>query len=368
MNGEQTQQGHEDVHILVVDDEEPIRKSLTRVLERQGYFVTAAASAEEAEGCMNALDFPLILADITMPGSSGLDLLARRAGGHPGPAFVMVTGLDDPRLAATALELGAYGYIIKPFGVNEIVINVTNALRRRSLEIENREYRTRLEEMLKERTSELWNAISELERAGENLRMAEEQTVTRLAMTAELKDGGGRGHVERMSRYCELIALELGLDVERARLLQLASKMHDLGNLGLPESLVQKTGSPSAEERALLESHTVVGHEILGGSSSDLLELAATIALTHHERFDGTGYPKGLEGDAIPLEGRIAAAADAFDRLTSGDASAKPVALGKAVELMQADAGHGFDASVVAALLGAMDEFLAVMQEHPVQS
>lgn len=352
-------------HILVVDDEASVRRLLCRLLERNGYSCTEAADANEANARLDAGSFDLLLTDLDMPGQSGLDLIRSAPSRHPDLATVMITGLDDTELANSALELGAYGYIIKPFEANEILINVRNALRRRSLEINNRGQQQRLEQQVKERTSELWNAITDLETTHEALRRSREETVKRLSIAAEFRDDETGRHVQRMSRYCALLARKLGNDAERSELIRIASQMHDIGKLGVPDSILQKPGPLTAEERTSMEAHCEIGWRILSGSRSRLLELGAVIARTHHERVDGSGYPYGLTGEAIPLEGRIAAIADVFDALTTNRIYCSALPLGQALDILRDGRGTHFDVAALEAFFEALDEVLHVQQELP---
>ena len=190
----------ESARILVVDDEEPIRRVIARLLQRNGYECETAGDAEEAMMLLKERDFALVLTDMDMPGTSGLDLIMQIVAMFEDIATVMVTGMDDAKLANAALKIGAYGYIIKPFESNEILINVMNALRRRGLEIENRNHRLRLEQMVRDRTAELWEAIARLEKAEKNLRGSREETVQRLSIAAEFRDDETAQHIQRMSR------------------------------------------------------------------------------------------------------------------------------------------------------------------------
>lgn len=346
--------------ILVVDDEEPIRRVLSRILERNGYECFPAEDAETARARLAEEPFDLLLTDMDLPGESGLDLLNLVATRHPDMATVMVTGFDDTNLANSALDLGAYGYIIKPFEPSEIIINVSNALRRRTLEIEARSHQRRLESMVKERTAELWKAVASLERTEQELRRSREETIQRLSIAAEFRDDETARHVQRMGRYCALIAKNLDVDSERCELLRVASQMHDVGKIGIPDNILLKPGALTPEERGLMQRHPEIGFRILSGSKSDLLELAAVIALSHHEKVDGTGYPKGLVGDEIPLEGRIAAVADVFDALTSDRVYKKAFPLGKALDVMRSGSGSHFDPELLSIFLDNMDGVLAI--------
>jgi putative two-component system response regulator len=305
-----------------------------------------------------------LLTDMSMPGSTGLDLIRASSELYPDLATVMVTGVDDRAIANEALALGAYGYIIKPFESNEILISVTNALRRRSLEIENRGHRTRLEHMVKERTAELWNAIRHLETTQESLRQSREETVKRLSIAAEFRDDETGRHVQRMSRYCALLAREMGADSERGETIRLASQMHDVGKLGIPDNILRKPGPLTPDERKIMQRHCEIGWRILSGSKSELLDVAALIALTHHERIDGAGYPEGLSGTDIPFEGRIAAIADVFDALTTDRIYRTAMPLGRALEIMREGRGSHFETEALDAFFDALDEVIRIHEEQ----
>jgi putative two-component system response regulator len=301
---------------------------------------------------------------MSMPGDSGLDLIRTSSELYPDLATVMVTGLDDREIANEALAKGAYGYIIKPFESNEILISVTNALRRRSLEIENRGQQTRLEQMVKERTAELWNAIRHLETTQESLRQSREETVKRLSIAAEFRDDETGRHIQRMSRYCALLARVMGADSERGETIRMASQMHDVGKLGIPDNILRKPGPLTPDERKIMQRHCEIGWRILSGSQSELLDVAATIALSHHERIDGAGYPNGLFGNEIPFEGRIAAIADVFDALTTDRIYRTALPLGRALEIMRDGRGSHFDAEALDVFFDALDEVIRIHEEQ----
>jgi putative two-component system response regulator len=350
--------------ILVVDDEEPIRRVLCRLLDRSGYSSVGVGSADEAIAKLKEQEYALVLTDVDMPGSSGLDLIHDILKQFPETATVMVTGMDDAKLANAALEIGAYGYIIKPFEPNEILINVSNAIRRRGLEIENRFHRQRLEQMVKDRTGELWTAIARLEQAEEELRTSREETIQRLAIAAEFRDDETAQHIQRMSRYCALLASRAGTDNARAELIRVAALMHDVGKIGIPDNILLKPGDLTPEESTIMQQHCEIGYRILAGSESELLKTAAEIARTHHERVDGTGYPLGLSGEDIPFEGRIATIADVFDALTSDRIYKKAFPLGAAVETMRAERGLHFDSDLLDCFLGVLDEALEIKHHY----
>ena len=354
----------EPVRVLVVDDEEPVRKMLVRLLERQGYDCTGAADAAEARRTAAAERFDLVLADMNMPGESGLSLIGDLLKEDPDLAAIMVTGEDDTKLADAATELGAYGYIIKPFQANEIVIDVSNAVRRRTLEIENRDHRRKLEAMVKERTADLWKAIQELEQARDDLRSSQAETVERLSMAAEFRDDETARHIQRMSQYCGLLARSVIGDPAEADLVRLASVMHDVGKIGIPDGILLKPGKLTPDEYEQMKEHAAYGHKILAGGSSRLLEVAATIALTHHERWDGEGYPHGLSGEDIPIEGRIAAIADVFDAITTDRVYRRAFSLGEALTIMRDGKGTQFDPRLLDEFFDVIDEVLKIKEAN----
>jgi putative two-component system response regulator len=344
-------------HVLIVDDDRKSQAKLVGMLESAGYRCAVARDAAEARGLCAQNAFELVLAEINLPNGSGLELLEYVLAEYPRAATVMVTSVDNPEIANRAIEMGTFGYIIKPFTANEVLIGVRNALQRRKLEIENRAQRETLEQIVRARTAAL-------ERSAAQMKLSREETVRRLSRAVEYRDEETGGHTERMSEYSGLLAGKLGLDVESIRI---ASPMHDVGKVALPDHLLLRPGALSPEERVEMERHTWIGHQILSGSGSALLELGATIALTHHERWDGTGYPRQLVGSAIPLEGQVAAVADVFDALTSDRPYRKAFPLEKAVEILRGERGKHFDPRLVDLFFESMDQVVEI-RDRPLPS
>lgn len=345
--------------ILVVDDEEQIRTLLGRILRRGGYMnVSVASSSAEAFKLLAAEDFDLMLTDMRMPGGSGLELLRGGREKHPSVATLVVTSVDETELADQAMALGAFGYIIKPFKENDVLNSVSSALRRRQLEVVSLESHGVLEEKVRVRTSELWTALQIVEQREEDLKVSREETIERLSIAAELRDDETASHVRRMSRYCGLLSGWAGLDIQRSELIRRASIMHDVGKVGIPDSILLKPGKLTANEYAITQRHAEFGSRILSGSASELLTVAATIALTHHEKCDGSGYPRGLHKDDIPLEGRIAAIADVFDALTTNRVYRKAFGLPDAIRIMKEGRGSHFDPDLLDLFLAHLDEIL----------
>ena len=346
--------------ILIVDDEEQIRTLLSRLLGAHGYECITAESAAAGRRLLEQTPVALVLSDVNMPGESGLDFTREVLAHYPDTAVVMVTGMDDRRYAETAIEVGAYGYVLKPFKPNELIINVGNALRRRLLEIENRSHRGRLEQTVLDRTSALRDTIAQLESSESELRRLREETIRRLSWAAEFRNQETGEHIVRMSLYCALLARLAGLDAERAEMIRIASPMHDVGKIGIPDRILLKPGRLTEEERHVMEAHAEMGHRILAGSGVELLDLAARMALTHHERIDGFGYPGRLVGEAIPIEGRICAVADVFDALTSDRVYRKAFRPDEARAVMLEGRGTQFDAALLDLFFGHFEDVLAI--------
>jgi putative two-component system response regulator len=313
--------------VLVVDDDPQVRTIVSALLERHGYDCAQAASVPEARERLAESPVELVISDVTMPGESGIDLARYLSVSCPEVAVLMMSAMDDPAIAHGAVELGAHGYIVKPFNISQLLIDVSSALHRHHLD------RTRTRETALE------------------LRRSREETLRRLAKAAQFRDGETGRHIERMGDYCGAIATQLGLDVERVELIRLAGPLHDVGKIAVPDWILLKPGPLTHDERALMEKHAEVGYLILNGSGEEQLELAALMALTHHERLDGSGYPAGLEGEDIPLDGRIAAVADVYDALTTDRVYRPAVSSTEAAAHLDEGRGTLYDVEVVDALL-----------------
>jgi putative two-component system response regulator len=314
--------------VLCVEDDEQVRTFIAHVLDDAGHEVVAAADVDEARRRLAEESFAAVLCDINLPGSSGLELLRELREQHPEVATVMVTGRDDPSVADRALDLGAYGYITKPFSPNELLIDLSNALRRRQAEAESRDL------------------------AAQAVRDAHIDTLRRLTRAVEYHDGATGAHIERVGEHAAAIGRAIGLEPARVELLRIAAPLHDIGKIAVPGAILRKPEPLTDVERSLIEQHTERGRELLQGSGNDVLELAATIAWTHHERWDGGGYPRGLVGEAIPLEGRIVAVADVFDALTSDRPYRGAIGVDEALATIAGESGKSFDPAVVEAFLG----------------
>jgi putative two-component system response regulator len=277
--------------------------------------------------------------------------------------IVVLTADVTHKSKRAALEGGAKDFITKPFDHAEILARVGNLLETRFLHVQLRRQNEFLEETVRERTSELRRTLGLLEVAERDCRLAQEETIHRLSLAADFRDDETSRHIERMSRYCAILAAQLGKDEREAELLRIASKMHDIGKLGIPDSILLKPGSLTAAEFDVMKRHAEIGYHILEGSRSELGRTGAMLAWTHHERVDGSGYPRGLRGDEIPVEGRIAAIADVFDALTSDRVYRKALSLPEALDTMREGRGKHFDPELLELFLDSLDLMLAARRQ-----
>jgi putative two-component system response regulator len=346
--------------VLVVDDEEPLRRASERILSAHGYECEGAGDAQGARERLKDGAFALALLDINMPGGeSGMNLLSHIRGEYPDCAAVMVTGEDSIELATSAIEHGAYGYIIKPVEAGELLINVTNALHRRRLELETSQLLKRLQEVVLDRGEQLDQALQDLRVSETRIWTSEAETIFQLARVVEFRDEETGMHLQRMSAYCEILARRLGLPAEECERVRLASQLHDVGKVAISDSVLLKRGKLTDEEFETIKTHTGIGYKMLVGSRSEIVKLGAIIAHSHHEWWDGTGYPQGLAGEAIPREGRIAAIADVYDALTTNRVYRSAFPHNVAVQMMQDERGTHFDPEMLETFINALPEVQA---------
>ena len=323
--------------ILVVDDEESIRRLLCLILTADGNDCIMAANAVEARNRLKEQKFELILCDINMPGESGIDLARYVISEYPDTAAIMVTAMDDPAIAERVIKIGAYDYIVKPAGRNTVLISVTNALRRRKLEISNRSYQERLEQMVSERTDALKNSIRQL-------RSSLDGVIDTLALTVGTRDPYTAGHQMRVADLVAAISDELGFSEDRKIGVRMAAVIHDLGKIAVPAEILNKPGRLSNNEFNLIKEHPQVGFNIL--KNINFPWPIAQIVLQHHERMDGSGYPRGLSGKEILFEARILAVADVVETMASHRPYRAALGIDKALEEISKNKGIYYDQKV----------------------
>jgi putative two-component system response regulator len=326
-----------DLQILAVDDEASNLLLLERVLEREGYTrVAATADPTTVPGLFAELHPDLVLLDLHMPVMDGFAVMERLASlvdGGPGVPILVLTADATEDTKRRALRAGARDFLTKPLDHVELSIRVRNLLQVQHLQGRLAEQNANLEAEVAERTHDLEHARLEI--------------LERLAVAAEFRDDATQEHAWRIGRTCALLAGELGLPDPEVELIRRAALLHDIGKIGISDLILLKPGRLSDEEFELVKRHTTIGAEILAGSKSPLLRLAQQIALTHHERWDGRGYPDGRSGEDIPLAGRIVAVSDVFDALTHERPYKQAWPLDDAVTEILAQAGRQFDPAVV---------------------
>lgn len=358
-------------HVMVIDDEAINIKLVRKVLQEKGFFrFSDVTDPREALAKIRTEAPDIILLDIMMPHISGLELLeAIRASAHLQHVPVLIlTASTDRETKLEALELGATDFLMKPVDRAELIPRVRNALKMKACHDHFQNSSNRLAQTVKQRTEEI--ALSRIE------------IVNCLARAAEFHDDITGRHTVRVGRYAALIGRELGLPTQQLQLLELAAQLHDVGKIGIPDSILQKEGQLTPEEFNIMKRHCAMGKSVFEGDSgvtgitsgyqapsesqkyepkhSPLLQLAARIALTHHERWDGTGYPMGLAGEQIPLEGRITAVADVFDALSCKRSYKDAFPLNHCFELLDEGRASQFDPEVLDAFLKCRDEVLEI--------
>jgi cyclic di-GMP phosphodiesterase len=357
--------GPAQAEILVVDDDEQGRDVLCRILQGCGYFCHLASNVREARRVLELMRPDLVLSDVRMPGESGITLLEYIRAEFPFLPVVLVSGIEGIDVAVGALELGAYGWVSKPFDANQVLIAVANALIRARLERESRDYEERLEQAVRDRTAELGDIVVKLERSETELRRVTQDIILALTRAIERRDIETANHIERVSLYATVLAEHLGLTHHECELIREAAPMHDVGKVGIPDGILLKPGPVSTAEFSVIKQHVALGHSILSRSEQPLLRLAADVAETHHERWDGGGYLHGLRGEEIPLAGRITAVADTFDALVSRRVYKDPVPLERALAVIEEGRGTQFDPQLVDVFLACRADVAAIVAEHP---
>ena len=341
--------------ILVVDDEEDIVEMLATLLEEEGYQVLRAYRGDEAiKIFLSQRDIDLIILDIIMPGMKGTEV-AKRIKEMTKGEFIPIIFLTATPSLQDKKEGMMYGdeFLNKPVDIVELKIRVYNLLKLKA-------YQDRAKELLQERTIELQRSLAELERVNRELEEAQMETIYRLALAAEYKDEDTANHLKRVSHYAYILALDLGLPEYKARIIKLTAPMHDIGKIGVPDSILLKPARLTKEEFEIVKRHTVIGAKILSGSPYELLKTAEVIALTHHENYDGTGYPLGLKGEDIPLEGRLITIVDVFDALTSKRPYKEPWEVDRALSFIKEQRERKFDPKIVDSFLNCFGDILRI--------
>lgn len=339
----------ESARILIVDDEPANLKLLEKMLSGQGYgHLVSIRDPREVLPRYREARTDLILLDINMPHLDGYQVMEQLMALKDPllPPIIILTAQHGKDFLLRALAGGARDFVAKPFDRNELLMRVRNLLDAQLAHRFLHDQRSVLEELVHLRTAELHRTRL--------------QVVQRLGKAAEYRDEETGNHILRMSHVCALLARAMGWDEAQCDLILNASPMHDIGKIGIPDAVLLKPGKFDAEEWEVMKTHATIGARLLDGDNSSLMRMARDIALTHHEKWDGSGYPNGLAAEAIPMVGRIAALADVFDALTSERPYKKAWSVEDAVAHIQQNSGQHFDPALVAVFLQELPGILAI--------
>jgi putative two-component system response regulator len=325
---------------VVVDDEEPNLRAFARALRALGFTnVTTFSDPVAAVADMEAQTPDLVLLDLMMPEMDGFQVLDRLRPVLEHEGFlpvVILTGDRNPEIRERALRMGGKDFLNKPVDLTELEVRILNLLQTRDLHRALRAAHDRLEERVRERTRELEDARVEILR--------------RLARAAEYRDDATGRHQERVGLLSERLAVRMGVDADTVSVLRLAAPLHDLGKIAISDEILRKPGPLTKAQYTRMQEHTRLGAELLSGSPHPILEVARVVALSHHERWDGAGYPAGRRGEDIPLVGRIVSVADVFDSLIHHRPYKEAIPMAKVLEMIHEDSGTAFDPRIVQAL------------------
>ena len=341
--------------ILLVDDQPQNLDLLEAHLVPQGYEIIKAASGEEALMKLAGNQIDLILLDVMMPGMDGFEVTRRirQDESHRLLPIVLVTALRETEDRIKGIEAGCDDFLSKPFDKMELLARVRSLLKVKA-------YNNLLSDYRKELEAEVTKRTEELKQAFEIIKASSLETIYRLSMAAEYKDKETGAHIKRVSLYSTAIARRMGLDQDTIETILYAAPMHDVGKIGMPDRILMKPAKLNPEEWEIMKQHTVIGAKILKGSDAEYIRMGETIALYHHEKWDGSGYPNGLNGSDIPVASRIVSVADVFDALTSKRPYKETLPVETAMAIISEGKGSYFDPEVTDAFFAAQDEILAI--------
>ncbi len=345
--------------ILIIDDLPQNIELLEAYLIPQGYEIVNAANGEETLEKLSVEEIDLILLDVMMPGMDGFEVTRRirQDPAHRLLPIILVTALRDTEDRVKGIEAGCDDFISKPVDKTELLARVRSLLKVKAYNDMIDNYRKELEDEVAKRTEELRHAF-------ERIKASSLETIHRLAMASEYKDENTGAHIKRMSGYAAAIARRMGLDESTVETILYAVPMHDLGKIGIPDQILVKPAKLEPDEWEIMKLHTIIGAKILQGSDAEFIRMGETIAQHHHEKWDGSGYPKGLKGLEIPIASRIAAVADVFDALTSKRPYKEPFSVEKSLDIIREGRGSHFDPDVVDAFLAIKDEILTIKEQY----
>ncbi len=334
--------------ILVVDDDQLVRDVIVEMLHSFGYETESASDGIEALAKMK-LDIDLIMTDLMMPKMDGFGVIKRirQDGKCQDLPIIVVTAMASREDRLKAIQMGANDFIAKPIDQAEVQVRVASLMRMKEIQDAIKRHKEELEKIVQQRTEVLRATLDEMVEAQRKTHEAYLDTIHKLAIAAEYKDEGTAEHIYRISQYCITIGKAIKLAPHEIEILHHASPMHDVGKIGIPDGILLKPGNLDKEEWDIMRQHTTIGARILQGSSSELLQAGEQIALAHHEKWDGTGYPQNLQGEQIPVLGRIVAVVDVFDALTTKRPYKKAFTNDEAYTIIREGRGQHFDPQIV---------------------
>lgn len=344
--------------ILVADDDKFYRMMFEELIKEIGYECLPVENGLEALEKVRSYRPSLIISDVLMPGMDGFEL-TKRLKADPVTMYIpvlIVTSLSDRVSKVKGLECGASELLSKPIDETEFRIRIENLLK-------VSRYEAYLLEHGKVLAGEVSNKSAQLERAFSKIRSVYIETVYRLTLAAEYRDKETGGHIKRIPLYSQLLARYMGLSEAEAEAIFFASPMHDIGKIGISDAILLKNGKFTVEEARVMKTHTTIGASILHASDSDILKVAEEIALTHHETWNGSGYPMGLSGEDIPIAGRIVHIVDIYDALRSKRPYKEPFTHKAALDIIEAQ-GPNFSPEILNAFRACSDEFNRLFGEH----
>jgi putative nucleotidyltransferase with HDIG domain len=345
----------ENEKILVVDDEEAIREVISTLLDAQGFRCTTCPNGRLGLESFRKDAYDLVLSDIVMPEMDGLKLLSELRRADPDIPVIMVTAMHDISIALEAIRAGAYDYILKPFEKDQLYVSVRRALEHRRLVLENRTYQSDLEQLVAERTQQLSIALQDLEQSYD-------YTLEALGGALDAKDAETEGHCQRVTAFTITIAKAMNVDKALLRQIARGAFLHDIGKMGVPDSILTKPGPLTPQEREVMRRHCDIGYAVL--ERIPFLKEASEIVLSHQEFYDGTGYPRGLKGEQIPLGARIFAVADTLDAMISDRPYRKALAISVARDEIKRFSGTQFDPRVVEVFLAQPERIWRELHER----